>query len=520
MGVVALTDLANHKAVWVSDQGDGTYINPIIHADYSDPDVIRVGDDFFLTASSFTNMPGLPILHSRDLVNWKIVSHVVERFPFGAYDRVRHGCGIWAPSLRHNDGKFWVFFGAPDEGIFMSNTTDPFGKWSSLVCVREAKGWIDTCPFWDDDGQAYLVHAYAHSRCGIKHRLAVHRMKPDGTELLDEGTVVFEDPERHPTMEGPKMYKRNGFYYIFAPAGGVKTGWQTVLRSRNVFGPYEDRVVLHQGNTEINGPHQGALVELASGESWFVHFQDKDAYGRVVHLQPVHWVDDWPVMGVNQDECGRGEPVLRYRKPDVGRSYPVEVPATTDYFDGERLGLQWQWQANPNPRWSSLTGSSLRLYSYPIPSEPGALWDAPNLLLQKFPAPCFQATTRLVLHAERPDTYAGLTVMGLRYAYVCLSRECCKYRLSFVLGDSSSSSEDDADGIALETNDVYLRVRVDEGAKCTFSYSIDGESYRPIGSVFEAVKGHWIGAKVGLFCVNRGQRPTNEFGEFHWFVVE
>jgi len=352
-------------------------------------------------------------------------------------------------------------------------------------------------------------------------------MKPDGTRLLDEGRVVFEDPERHPTIEGPKMYKRNGYYYIFAPAGGVRTGWQTVLRSRNIYGPYEDRIVLRQGNTDINGPHQGGLVELESGESWFIHFQDKGAYGRIVHLQPVQWVDDWPVMGTNQDEYGCGEPVLRYRKPNVGASYPIEVPATTDYFDGERLGLQWQWQATPDPRWSSLSGSSLKLYSFTVPSEQKLLWDAPNLLVQRFPAPSFEASTRLALHADQPGTSAGLVVMGYQYAYLGLSRDEHSnrrgeyaYRLSLTFGDSNSGREKEMSGVALDINEVYLRVGVGEGAECGFSYSVDGEEYTPIGPQFQASKGHWVGAKVGLFCVNWGQGDSSEYGEFRWFVIE
>ena len=485
-----MTGSTDYKRVWVPDQVDGTYINPIIHADYADPDVVRVGDDFYMTASSFANMPGLPILHSRDLVNWRIVNHVVERFPFNDYDRVQHGRGIWAPSLRYHGGRFWVFFGAPDEGIFMSAAADPLGKWSPLVCVHEAKGFIDPCPFWDDDGQAYLVHAYAFSRCGIKNRLTLHRMKPDGTRLLDEGRVVFEDPERHPTMEGPKMYKRNGHYYIFAPAGGVRTGWQTVLRSRDVYGPYEDRIVLHQGNTEINGPHQGGLVELKSGESWFVHFQDKGAYGRIVHLQPVRWVDDWPVMGTHQDESGCGEPVLRYKKPDVGATYPVEVPATTDYFDGETLGLQWQWQANPDPRWSSLSGSSLRLYSFTIPSEHKLLW-MPQTCCCRSPCAKLPGYNETVVACRQAGTSAGLAVMGYQYAYLDLCRDerapqrQTRARLSLVFGDSNSIKEKETSGVGLETSEVYLRVAVDEGAECRFSYSLDGEAYTPIGPSFQ-----------------------------------
>ena len=232
-------------------------------------------------------------------------------------------------------------------------------------------------------------------------------------------------------------------------------------------------------------------------------------------------------MGTHQDESGCGEPVLRYKKPDVGATYPVEVPATTDYFDGETLGLQWQWQANPDPRWSSLSGSSLRLYSFTIPSEHKLLWDAPNLLLQKFPAPSFQATTKLSLRADKPGTSAGLAVMGYQYAYLDLCRDerahrrdRHAYRLSLVFGDSNSIQEKETSGVGLETSEVYLRVAVDEGAECRFSYSLDGEAYTPIGPSFQASRGHWIGAKVGLFCVNRGQGDSAEYGDFSWFVIE
>lgn len=511
----------DHKQVWVPDQGDGTYCNPIIHADYSDPDVIRVGKDFFMVASSFANMPGLPILHSHDLVNWRIINHVVERFPFDEYNRVCHGQGIWAPSIRYHDGQFWVFFGAPDEGIYMSRTEDPFDKWEPPVCVYEGIGLIDTCPFWDDNGQAYLVHAYANSRCGIKHRLTLHRMAADGTKLLEDCKIVFEDPQRHPTMEGPKMYKRNGYYYIFAPAGGVKNGWQVVLRSRNIWGPYEDKVVLHQGSTTINGPHQGGLVELESGESWFIHFQDKDAYGRIIHLQPVHWVDDWPLIGINQDEHSTGEPVISYRKPNVGRQYPIMVPATSDDFSDAELGLQWQWQANYNIDWYELHDSCLRLFSHPIPDKPKTLWYAPHLLLQKFPAPNFQATVKMTFSAGSEHSFAGLTIMGRQFAYLCLRKKDEGFCLQFVKGDAEASSEQLDEEILLSQNHVYLRVNVETGAKCKFNYSLDGENYQPIGSVFAAQKGHWIGAKVGVFCANKiDDQIPEDFVDFHWFSIE
>ena len=218
----------------------------------------------------------------------------------------------------------------------------------SVVCailIRSAKGWIDPCPCWDDDGNAYLVHAWANSRSGIKSILTINKMSEDGTRILDDGQMVFDGRAHHPTIEGPKLHKRNGYYYIFAPAGGVPTGWQTVLRSKNIYGPYEDKIVMDQGSTAINGPHQGAWIETQSGESWFVHFQDRGPYGRIVHLQPMRWVNDWPVIGNDKDGDGKGEPVARYRKPNVGRGSPLQVPQTSDEFKMRDLGLRRQWHA-------------------------------------------------------------------------------------------------------------------------------------------------------------------------------
>src|SRR5688500_2023169 len=270
--LIALAACASPAAgqAWSPDAGDGRYRNPIIFADYSDPDVIRVGGDFYMTSSSFGSLPALPILHSKDLVHWTIINHAIPRFPDAAFDAPQHGNGVWAPSLRYHDGWFWIFYGDPDRGIYRVRTRDIRGAWEPPVLVHAARGWIDPAPLWDDGGNAYLVHAFARSRSGIKHVLHVNRMTPDGTRLLDEGTQVFMDSIAHPTMEGPKFYKRNGWYYIFAPAGGVPTEWQTVLRSRHVYGPYEDRIVLAQGSTAINGPHQGGWVETPGGEDWFI----------------------------------------------------------------------------------------------------------------------------------------------------------------------------------------------------------------------------------------------------------
>ncbi|MFD2662895.1 glycoside hydrolase family 43 protein [Paenibacillus thailandensis] len=509
-------------AAWVADQGDGTFINPVLHADYSDPDVIRVEDDFYMTASSFGHIPGLPVLHSKDLVNWKIINHVIPHMGLPGYDKPQHGNGVWAPSLRYHDGKYWIFYGDPDVGILMSTAEDPAGEWTPLHLVQEGKGLIDTCPFWDDDGSAYLVHAFARSRCGIKHLLRLCRMSPDGTRLLDEGQIIFDGTSDHPTMEGPKMYKRNGYYYIFAPAGGVAKGWQTVLRSRSIYGPYEDKIVLHQGDTPINGPHQGGLVELKSGESWFMHFQDKDAYGRIVHLQPVRWSDDWPMMGEDANGDGIGEPVLRYPKPDVGKVYPIETPQTSDEFETERLGLQWQWQANPSAEWYSCQAKPgyLRLFARPMPEEAATLYGAPQLLLQKFPALAFAASASVDFGSLAAGDRAGLIVFGYQYSFLGAEIGASGER-SLVLASGDKDKESELRRINLPSDRLVLRVSVNEEAKCLFEYSLDGERFEAlVHERFQATKGHWVGAKVGLFAARSSREDSGGYMDADWFRVQ
>ena len=352
--------------VWVADQGNGTNKNPVLYADYSDPDVCRVGDDFYLTSSSFGCLPGLQILHSKDLVNWSIISAAVPAAlpPVTTPERPEHGNRVWAPSIRHHNGEFYIFWGDPDQGIFMVKSSRAEGPWSKPVLVKEIKGIIDTCPIWDEDGKVYLAHAYAGSRAGLKSVIAICELSADATQVIGPSRIIFDGHEHHGTCEGPKLYKRNGYYYVFLPAGGVATGWQVVLRSRNIYGPYENRTVLAQGNSPVNGPHQGGWVDTPTGEDWFMHFQDVGAYGRVVHLQPMKWIDDWPVIGTDKDGDGCGEPVLTYRKPDVGKTSPVCTPQESDEFDGYTLSPQWQWHANINDKWAYYAGdrSMVRLY--------------------------------------------------------------------------------------------------------------------------------------------------------------
>ena len=514
--------------MWNADLGNGMYKNPILYADYSDPDACRAGEDYFMIASSFCNAPGLPVLHSKDLVNWKVVNYILPKVPEERYDKPVHGCGVWAPAIRYHDGTFFACFPMPDEGIYMSTTKDPFGTWSEPVNIRPGAGWIDPCPFWDEDGRAYLVAGVAKSRIGYKSVLHMIEMQPDGMGLIGEAKVVFDgNLNEQETIEGPKLYKRNGWYYIFAPAGGVKTGWQTVLRSRNIFGPYEYRVVMRQGDTPINGPHQGAWVDTVTGEDWFLHFQDVYAAGRIIHLQPMSWKEDWPIIGIAKDGNDYGEPVLNYRKPNVGeaaKEAEIFEPDASDDFSKKTLGLQWQWNANPKEDWYKLTSEGLCLKAVKQ-EEKIKHGDYPNLLLQKWPAPEFICDTTLSLSGLKANEEAGVISMGVKYALLSFARnEEGMVEASFINGEQKygkilveSTEEtstslgtmvfaDDSETITVRmsvhrvgTQDLSEKEKNFPLEEVVFEYSTNGTDYKKAGS-YMAAAGRWVGVKSGVYC--------------------
>ncbi len=501
--------------LWTPDLGNGRFKNPILYADYSDPDMIKVGDDFYMVASSFNCMPGIPILHSKDLVNWTIINHVFDALPYQKFDKPAHGLGAWAPSIRFNDNKFYVYVCTPDEGLFVAVTDDPHNKWE-LHHVVDVALWEDPCPLWDDDGNAYLVRS---KLCG--NELFLHKMSADGLTLLDNGISIYRD-ESQPTIEGPKLIKRNGYYYILAPAGGVSEGWQTVLRSKNIYGPYDVMNVLHQGNTNVNGPHQGGLVELESGESWFMHFQDKPPYGRIVHLQPVKWVDNWPLLGEDINDDGIGEPVLEYNKPNVGKIWPIATPPTTDEFNNGELGLQWQWHANPKHEWFVLMEGQLQLNAVKNIGQNGSLWLAPNLLLQKFPAPEFSVTTKIEFNGELVGEQAGLVIMGAEWAFIVFEKTAMLNQIAMYNGtyNRCDPATDLQESISTDENSCYFRVTVADGGLCSFSFSFDNMNFTTLGKPFQAKSGRWIGAKVGLFNLNPNMQESKGYAKFDWVRFE
>lgn len=528
--------------LWNADLGDGTYRNPILYTDYSDPDVIRVGEDYYMISSSFTYVPGVPVLHSRDLVNWELINYVVREIPYLRYRQPAHGAGTWAPALRYHEGVYYAFIPMPDEGIFVSKATDPAGEWSVMKPIWEGKGWIDPCPFWDEDGRAYMAFAYAKSRCGIKHRISICEMKPEADRLIGEPRLVYDGIQANPTIEGPKMYKRNGWYYIFAPAGGVPGGWQTVLRSKSVFGPYESKIVMHQGNTEVNGPHQGGYIETPDGEGWFIHFQDRGAYGRILHLQPLCWNGDWPFIGSELNGDNIGEPVETWKKPVDSTWRPQPIPSG-DEFEGESLGLQWQWQANPQESWYSLTEISNNLTLYCRRNEAGRepyLWYAPNACTQMLQAPAFRAEGKLTLTGKEKGDLVSMGILGRRYSYLALEKtedgsRICLRRGKALDTEALGMAEEWIEAIAGETAvgttgetgmktlgepsegegaAAWFRVTMKETSEYFYEYSLDGIHFQKIGDLYQAEPAVWTGAKFVIYGTNADNRESKGYGSF------
>jgi beta-xylosidase len=522
---VTAATFAQISKVWVADNGDGTYKNPIINADYSDPDVVRIGTEYYMTASSFNSVPGLPILHSKDLVNWRLINHAIRELePREHFAKPQHGGGVWAPSIRFHKGEFYIYYGDPDFGIFMTKAKDPSGEWSKPLLVKSAKGWIDPCPLWDDDGNAYLVHAFAGSRAGIKNILVVNKMSPDGTKLLDDGVLVFDGHDADATAEGPKFLKKDGYYYILAPAGGVPTGWQLALRSKNIYGPYERHVSLAQGSTSINGPHQGGLVDTPTGEWWFLHFQDKGPYGRVVHLQPTVWKNGFPLMGIDSDGDGTGEPVLTFKKPNLG-VFPITAPPDSDEFDSPKFGLQWQWHGNPKAEWAFPfpTRGVLRMNSVELPENHNNLWDLPNLLLQKTPADEFTATAKVKLKHRFEGERFGLLVMGIDYSALVLTNIGGKLfasQLSAKDADKGSAEIETPPTGPFAASEFYLRVEIKKGAIGQFRLSPDGLKFNDVGLPFKLREGRWIGAKIGFFFTRPGKFNDAGTADVDWFRID
>ncbi len=546
-----------------SDLGD-KFRNPVLFADYSDPDVIRVGDIFYMTASSFNYTPGLPILVSKDLVNWRLVNYALKNIGQERFKIPRHSEGVWAPAIRFHEGMFYIYYGMPDEGYYVVRTKDPLREWEEPVLVLEGKGLIDPCPFWDEDGRAYIIHGYAKSRIGFKSILGIFEMSPDGLKAISEDHFVFDgnDPS-HPavTIEGPKVYKRDGFYYVLAPAGGVREGYQVALRSKDIHGPYEIKTVMGQGSTVINGPHQGGLVDTPDGKEYFLHFQDRGLYGRICHLQPVYWNGGWPVIGINPDINGVGEPAFELDKPVITSEEPVYLEGSDDFKDG-KPNLSWQWMGDHDDSfYGSVTDETgaerdgLRLFCQnPSHDDMPVLWRSSNVLTQKLIYPSFRAEALVDASGLLPGERAGICMTGGQYVAAFIEKdETGKYYVKTIHSEGDDAHKSEAvdfselfesyvkdSGLSLENalksinwimtftgGDTYFQNvthgsdEADMKLKVYLSFEKTKDIMIDLGIDYTPSDHTWVGAKLGLFALSLGSN-SKECGhaDFKSFTLE
>lgn len=498
--------------VWNPDNGDGTFTNPLLWGDWPDPDVIRVGDDFYMVSTSMHYVPGCPILHSKDLVNWEMVGYAVDRYDEDPRYDMQGGNlylnGSWAASMRYHNGKYYVAFCTPygwgrDKGNFCMCIADrPEGPWERVIFPEYM---YDPGLLFDDDGRVFVVHGQG--------TLYVTELTADARAVKSEPRQIWSGGFKNAHelgggfgMEGAHAYKINGKYYITCPAGGTE-GWQICLRSDDIYGPYEHHLIMNDSiSYPPNGLHQGGMVQLKNGDWWFVIMQDRGPIGRVPNLVPVTWKDGWPILG------HEGKDAVTYVKPEVGKRSRVISPATTDEFNSRTLGLQWQWNHNPDPKRWSLTERKgyMRLKA----SQAENLKTARNTLTQRVQGPLSQGTVELDFSGLKDGNVAGFGVFEFPYAYIAVQRQEGVNRLVMSLEDQECASVENLQG-----DKVWIRVRTtDREFKAVFFYSLDGVHFHRFGKELSMGLGlPWTANRFALFNFSTTQEGVEGVADFNWF---
>lgn len=546
-----------HTGSW-GDQGDGTYKNPILNADYPDTDVEEVDGVYYMISSKQHMAPGMVILESRDMVNWTTVGHVWDSLSWGAeynWDRMNgYSFGVWAGDLAYHDGTWYCYQIDYNHGLMVSTAKDIKGPWTKpIIMLPNEKVLDDPAVFWDDEThQAYLICNTASKQKSPENTIAgnenrIYKMSWDGTKVLDEGKLVYTGVG----AEAAKIYKIDGQWYLFLAEWTIKDNStrpgvknpkndrkQIVLRSTtgSIYGPYEKRVVLEKGSAFGNRScSQGALLQAPDESWWYCHqlIQNADIpfQGRPQCLEPVTWIDGWPIIGVDEDNDGIGEPVLQHKKPIAG--FPVDAPQTDDDFSSPKLGGQWEWNHNPrNTQWSLTERPGwLRLNaSVPLPfssttgprqnqwtNDDGsntAFWRTCNTLSQRIMGiTTGTAVAKFDLSGMKPGQLAGFVRYGGVYHLLGVSvNENEKRHLFFMdkMGDKTQ-------GPAINKDDLFIRTANDIN-QAYYEYSLDGENFERFGPGFTIEFGKWTGDRLGFFCWNEKEEEGHI--DVDWFTYD
>ena len=480
----------NAQSTITSDNGDNTFTNPLINLDFPDPDIIRVGDDYYMASSTFTTFPGVPIAHSKDLVNWEIIGYTYDSLPSIRSYHIEEGkamyrWGSWAPCIRYNKGKFYI-----------ASSTKPEGPYT---IKKLGQTLYDPSVLFDEDGRIYA--------CYGSNTIMIAEFDTNLNKLITEPTPVFVG-NCGTNFEGSHIYKRDGWYYICNTARGYN-GMQLCMRSKNIYGPYESRVISTDDmNYADAGLHQGGFIDTKEGETFFFMFQDRDYVGRVPVLQPVIWKDGFPYIGSKQ-----GRALTTVKKPNipiVGKSIENNFVGS-DEFNDEKLALKWHWNHLPdNSKWS-LTKKKGYL-AITASHSPNFMY-AQNSLMQRIVGGGSVATTRMDLSDLQVNDVAGLAVANLPYAGISIQQNVgSQTLLMFENGETVEKAP------IQNVKEIYLQIEATPEGTAKFSYSFEGKKYIPLGKEFimEFTVKTFLGNRLAMFCYNTGVAKTGT-AYFDWF---
>ena len=487
------------------------YQNPIIFSDLPKPDVIKYKNTYYMVTSTLNYTPCIQILKSKNLISWKLFDYAFHKIPFKRFENVYHEDGAYAPSLRYNKGLFYIVIPFPNEGVYVSYTSDiEKGDWSEPYCLIEEKGIKDSSLIWSKD-KCYLVVSFDKNIIGFDSIVAIYEVSSDLKENISKDyKIIFDGHDNHPEIESPKIYYHNDYFYIMCSAGSSKNGWLTALRSKDIYGSYESKIIMHQFDSIINGPNEGSLIKVEKNKYVFIHNQDLGVYGNVINLEPVCWINDWPICGSVKDELLAGTPVLVEDYPiDAKSSYKMEI---SDNFDNDTLSLMWQTPANKKDSYYSLeNGLKLNCIFHSLKAF-SSLNLTPNLFLTKIKMKSFKVESLVEIHLLNDGDELGLCYMGKKYQYICITRINGINHLQIKQGYFNQENDIILFDIVYKNNMIKLQLKF----KYPGIYQL-GFNDVMLKSKYQAYPGINIGGRIGIYA--KGIR-TGGYAKVKYFKVK